>query len=83
MRNFFRWIAFAMGATLIALVIAFLVVWLSRLYQQLNSAAFALVVLVGYSMTLTLCAIRFASKLDNEAEIRASRRLAARRDPPA
>lgn len=66
MKNLVRWIAFATGTTLVGLVIAFLVVFLSRLYGELQSPAFLLVVLVLYSGGVALAAINYATRLDSE-----------------
>ena len=66
MKNLVRWIAFATGAVLIGLVTAFLCVFLSRLYAELQSPAFLLVVLMLYSGGVALTAISYATRLDSE-----------------
>lgn len=83
MQNFVRWAIFTVVTALVGLAIAFALLFLGRLYASMQSAAFVFAVLVAYSICVTIAAINYASKLEDEraqeAEIGGALRLPSRR----
>lgn len=84
MRNFVRWAVFTLATALVGLAIAFGLLFLGRIYGSMQSSAFIFAALVIYSACVTIAAINYASKLEDEraqeAEIGGSLRLPSRRD---
>lgn len=72
MTNFLRWLAFGIAALLIAFIVIFATLFLSRLYGELSSPAFLLLVLVTYSASVALAAINYATKLENRSQQKAA-----------
>lgn len=66
MSTFARWTAFAVGVAVAAIAGSCLLLVLSRLYGALQSPAFVFGALVAFCACVTLAAIAYAAKLEEE-----------------
>ncbi|WP_020179056.1 hypothetical protein [Methylopila sp. M107] len=68
MKNFFRWTGFTLGVALVGVTLAFGLLFVGRLYAGLQHTAVVFSLMTLYSIGVTIAAINFASKLEDEAK---------------